>query len=106
NRFVKEGGVWKIREMRRFVLMKTDIFQGWGKNRIVEAAPSGANAPDAPVPPADATAPGLAMPAFLGAHPVTGKTVKAAGSAKVVANNVLTGAIAKGKPAAVSLDEA
>ena len=34
NRFVNEGGIWKIREMRRFPLMKTDIFQGWGKNRI------------------------------------------------------------------------
>ncbi len=66
NRFVKEDGVWKIREMRRFVLMKTDIFQGWGKNRIVEAAPTGANKPDAAVPAADARRPGLAMPAFLG----------------------------------------
>ena len=36
-------------------------------------------------PTADAAAPGLAMPAFLGVHPVTGKTVKAAGSAKMVA---------------------
>ena len=106
NRFVKEGGVWKIREMRRFVLMKTDVFQGWGKNRIVEPAPSGANAPDAPTPSADATAPGLAMPAFLGRHPVTGKTVKAAGKARMVASSALTGTIAKAKPAAVSLDEA
>ncbi len=29
NRFVKEDGAWKIREMRRVVVMKTDIFQGW-----------------------------------------------------------------------------
>lgn len=94
NRFVREDGVWKIREMRRFVLMKTDIFQGWGRSRIVDAAPSGANAPDAPVPRDDVAAPGLAMPAFLGMHPVTGKPVKAAGSAKLVAKNVLTGAIA------------
>jgi hypothetical protein len=36
NRFVNEGGVWKIREMRRFPLMKTDIFLGWGKSRIVD----------------------------------------------------------------------
>src|SRR6185369_6362128 len=72
NRFVKEDGVWKIREMRRFVQMKTDIFQGWGKNRIVEAAPTGANKPDAPVPAGDAVGAGLAVPAFLGVHPVTG----------------------------------
>ena len=48
NRFVKEDGVWKIREMRRFVQMKTDIFLGWGKSRIVDPVPTGANAPDAP----------------------------------------------------------
>jgi hypothetical protein len=100
NRFVKEDGVWKIREMRRFVMMKTDIFQGWGKSRIVDPVPGGENAPDAPIPAADAAAAGLAMPAFLGRHPVTGRVVKSAGSAKLVANNVLTGAIARNKPAA------
>jgi hypothetical protein len=106
NRFVKENGVWKIREMRRFVVMKTDIFQGWAKNRIVDAAPTGANAPDVPVPAADAVTAGLAMPSFLGVHPVTGKAVKPAGSAKQVAVKALTSAIAPGKPAAVTLEEA
>lgn len=86
NRFVRENGVWKIREMRRFVLVKTDIFQGWGKNRMVE---------------------GLVMPAFPGAHPVTGRTVKAAGSAKLAAKDALTGKIAPGKTAApITLAEA
>jgi hypothetical protein len=106
NRFVKESGVWKIREMRRFVIMKTDIFLGWGKSRIVEPVPAGAHAPDAPVPDTDATAPGLAMPAFLGNHPVTGREIKAAGSAKIVATKPLTGAIARGKPAPITLEEA
>ena len=107
TRFVKEGGAWKIRELRRFVLMKTDIFQGWGKSRIVEPAPTGPNAPDAPVPAADAVAAQpLAMPPFLGVHPVTGKAVKSAGSAKWVATKVLTGSIERGKVAAVSLAEA
>ena len=106
NRFVKDGGVWKIREMRRFPLMKTDIFQGWGRDRIADPVPGGANAPDAPVPAEDAAAPGLAVPAFLGVHPVTGKPVVAAGSAKTVAAKPLTGAIAPGKPAPVTLDEA
>ncbi len=104
NRFVKEDGVWKIREMRRFVQMKTDIFLGWGRSRIVEPVPTGANAPDARA--ADAVAPGLAMPAFLGVHPVTGKAVKPAGSAKAVATRVLTGTIASGKTASVTLPEA
>jgi len=45
NRFVKEDGVWKFRELRRFVLMKTDIFLGWGKSRIVDPVPTGTLAP-------------------------------------------------------------
>src|SRR5690606_19935634 len=79
NRFVKENGVWKIREMRRFVQMKTDVFRGWGASRLVDPAPTGAHAPDAPVPAADAAPAGLAMPAFLRRHPVTGRAVRAAG---------------------------
>ena len=85
NRFVKEGGMWKVREMRRFPLMKTDVFQGWGKNRIVA---------------------GVDMPAFLGAHPVTGKQILAAGDARLVAASALTGAIAAGNPVSITLGEA
>lgn len=85
NRFVNDGGVWKIREMRRFPLMKTDIFQGWGKSRIIA---------------------GVDMPAFLGTHPVTGKQVQPAGSATVVAASALTAAIAPGKPSTITLEEA
>lgn len=106
NRFVKENGVWKLRELRRFPLMKTDIFQGWGKSRIVDPVPTGAGAPDAAVPTADAAAPGLAVPAFIAAHPVTGKPVAAAGNAKTVATAALTGAIAPGPVKLVGLDEA
>jgi hypothetical protein len=84
NRFVNDGGVWKIREMRRFPLMKTDIFQGWGKSRIVA---------------------GVDMPAFLGAHPVTGQRVQPAGEAKAVATSALTPSIAPGKPAPMTLEE-
>jgi hypothetical protein len=65
--------------------VKTDIFLGWGM---------------------EGTEWGLAMPPFPGVHPVTGKAVKAAGSAKPVATSALTPAIAAGKPAAITLDEA
>ncbi len=106
TRFVKEAGVWKIRELRRFVQMKTDIFQGWGRNRIIEAAPGGANAPDVAAPASAAAAPGLAMPAFITVHPVTGKTVKPAGSAKLAAKQPLTAAIPAGRATPVTLDEA
>jgi len=85
NRFVKEGGVWKVRELRRFPLMKADVFEGWGKSRIVA---------------------GVEMPAFLGPHPVTGKQVLPAGDARMVAASALTGAIAKSEAASVTLAEA
>jgi hypothetical protein len=106
NRFVKEDGVWKIRELRRVVLMKTDIFQGWGLSRIVDPVPVGANAPDAPLAEADTAAPGLAMLAFAEPHPVTGKAIAPAGSAKEVAGNNLTGPIAGGEAAPVTIEEA
>jgi hypothetical protein len=100
NRFVKEDGTWKIREMRRYPLMKTDIFLGWGQSHIVDPVPTGANAPDAPSPTA------LVMPAFAAVHPVTGKAIKAAGSLKLVATSPLTAAIAPGKPTPITLEEA
>ena len=107
NRFVKENGVWKIREMRRFPVMKTDIFKGWGKDRFADPAPTGAYAPDAPLPAADAVNVALAVPAFIAPNPVTGKTVAAAaGAGRAVAAMPLTGAIATGSTAPVTLDEA
>ena len=106
NRFVKENGAWKIREMRRFPIMKTDVFQGWGKNRIADPAPTGAAAPDSAVPAADAAGPGVAMPAFLAPNPVTGKIVEPAGSARLVAAAPLTGTITGTAPAPISLSEA
>jgi hypothetical protein len=99
NRFVREDGVWKIREMRRFPLFKADYDQGWGKSRIVDPAAAGA---DAPAPAAD----GLTMPAFFQKHPVTGKVIAPAGALRLVAAKPLTGAIAAGKPAPVDLAEA
>jgi hypothetical protein len=103
NRFVKEAGVWKLRELRRFPQVKADVLQGWGKSRIVDAVPTGAARPDAPT--AQAVKAGLALPAFLRVHPVTGKRVVAAGDARMVAGSALTGAIAAGKPAPANAAE-
>ena len=36
NRFVKEDGVWKVREMRVFPVFRSTYSEGWGKSRIVE----------------------------------------------------------------------
>jgi hypothetical protein len=106
NRFVRENGVWKLRELRRFPIMKADTFKGWGTGRIVDPVPTGAGKPNAPLPAGDGVDPRLAMPAFLGVHPVTRKPVVAAGAAKPVAAAALTGAIAPSQFAAVDLAEA
>jgi hypothetical protein len=70
NRFVKQDGVWKVREMRVFPLMKTDYTLGWGKSRSTPPVPTAALAPNRPVPASDAGR--NIIPAFL-PHPVTGK---------------------------------
>lgn len=106
NRFVKQGGAWKLAEVRRFPQMKTDIFQGWGKSRIVDPAPTGANRPDRPLPQADIAQAGLAMPAFIAPHPVTGKPIVAAGDARIVAARALTAASTPARLAVVALPEA
>jgi hypothetical protein len=86
NRFVKQDGVWKVREMRVFPLLKTDYYQGWGKSRIVDPAPAKEFAPNRPVPAADAG--DNLIPAFL-PHPVTGREVSYPSGAKVVAKDRL-----------------
>ena len=93
NRFVKEDGLWKVREMRVFPLFKADYSQGWGKSRIVEKL-SGAFAPDKKLPAADAGEQGLLIPAFVSTHPVTGKPITAPKGMKLVATQALTGPIA------------
>jgi hypothetical protein len=106
NRYVKEGGIWKIREMRRFPLFKSDYFLGWGKSRIADPVPTGAGAPDMSISAADAAPAGMAMPAFLQRHPVSGKPVAAPPEVRLVAGTALTGAIAPAKPKPISLAEA
>ena len=99
NRFVKQDGVWKIREMRVFPLFKTDYYQGWGKSRIVDPAPAKEFAPDRPVPAADAG--NDPVPAFL-PNPVTGKEVSYPSGAKVVAKDRLLPPLPARAPAAPS----
>jgi hypothetical protein len=103
NRFVKENGIWKVREMRVFPIFRADYSKGWGKDRIIETAQKGALAPDRPLPAADAGAQDRLVPAFVSNHPVTGKAVGAPAGMKLVATKPLTAAIARPaarKPAA------
>jgi hypothetical protein len=103
NRFVKEDGLWKVREVRVFPLFRSEYSAGWGRSRIVETAQTGALAPDQALPKADAGTQDQIIPDFVSVHPVTGKAVKAPAGMKLVATRDLTGAIAvpaKGKTAA------
>jgi hypothetical protein len=57
NRFVREDGLWKIREMRITPVMDADYFKGWGDGALAGGRP--------------------AMPAMLDPNPVTGRPVAA-----------------------------
>ncbi len=73
NRFVKEDGLWKIREMRVTPVMKADYKTGWGQG----SAPGGVTP---------------AMPALLGPNPATGKPV-ATGRLAIAPARPLTGSV-------------
>lgn len=94
NRFVKEDGLWKLREMRVFPLFRADYYQGWGKSRLIETAQTGALAPDQALPAADAGAQDRLIPAFVSAHPVSGQPVAAPQGMQLVATQPLTPSIA------------
>ena len=94
NRFVKEDGLWKVREMRVFPIFRAEYSLGWGKSRIIETAQAGALAPDLPLPAADAGAQDRIIPAFVSTHPVTGKPLAAPAGMLLVATQPLTDAIA------------
>ncbi|MES2627037.1 MAG: nuclear transport factor 2 family protein [Pseudomonadota bacterium] len=94
NRFVKEDGLWKVREMRVFPVLRSEYSKGWGKSRIIETAQTGALAPDMPLPAADAGDQDRLVPAFVSTHPVTGKPITAPTGMKMVATEPLTDAIA------------
>ncbi|WP_375201511.1 nuclear transport factor 2 family protein [Hyphococcus sp.] len=73
NRFVKEDGVWKFKELRIYPVMKADYATGWGEGGVL-----GLVSPE--------------LPAFVGPNPATGDPVSLGGY-EVVAGENLTGAI-------------
>lgn len=99
NRYVKQDGIWRIREMRIFPIMKTDYYQGWAKSAVMDPPPAEAHAPDRAVPDADRMTPG-AIPVFFSPNPVTGKAVSLPGGAKTVgADRLLPPPAAEREPA-------
>ena len=93
NRFVKEDGLWKVREMRVFPLFKADYSEGWGESRLAETL-TGALKPARPLPSEDRVEQDRAVPAFVSVHPVTGKPIAAPAGQRLVAARALTGEIA------------
>lgn len=98
NLFVKEGGVWKVREMRIYPLFRSDYHSGWGKSRLTEAVPTGALAPDHGVPQADSGNADTVIPAFHAPNPVTRQAVVLPAGRKSIAESTLL----KPLPAATS----
>lgn len=93
NRFVKESGIWKVREMRIFPVLRSDYHEGWGKSHLAEAVPTGAQTPDHPVPAADRGGPDAVIPAFHAVNPVTRRPVGLPPGKQFVATRPLTGPI-------------
>ena len=85
NRFIREDGLWKIREMRITPVMDADYATGWGDGALGRAKPP--------------------MPAMLGPNPVTGRPVAVTGFA-LAAQEPLTGSAPEGsRPLTSDLSE-
>jgi hypothetical protein len=102
NRFVKEGGLWKLREVRVFPHLRADYAQGWGKSRQVAPDPGPAFAPDVREAAPDAEQQAHVIAAFLGPNPASGAPVAIPAGYRTAAMSPLTGAIAAPAEAAAS----
>ena len=104
NRFVKEDGLWKVREVRVFPRFRADYSQGWGKSRIIETAQKGALSPDSALPAMDAGQQDRLIPAFVSVHPVTGKPMTPPPGMKLVATVPLTDAVVRPSARIITAD--
>jgi hypothetical protein len=82
NRFIKEDGLWKLKELRLYPIMRADYSVGWGSNGVLKQA-------------------NTSLPAFLGVNPAMNQPVNTKGL-RVLGASSLTGAIAASKHPAAS----
>ncbi len=94
GRFVKQGGIWRIREMRTFPVMNTDYYQGFNKSRLAAPTPPADARPDRGSPDAAAVKAGGAVADIFYTHPVTGRPTAYPAGVKVVGRTRLTPALA------------
>ena len=81
NSYVKEGGIWKIRELNYNMLWQANYEQGWAHSGVHLAPltmtwPEDPKGPDELLPEVPATWPDTRIVPFHYAHPVTGKEIK------------------------------
>jgi hypothetical protein len=94
NRYVKQDGIWRIREMRLFPTMKSDYYLGWGKSRIVDPAPSADHRPSRAA--SDGGARQGAILAFADPNPASRSVVRYPSGATIVGKGALLSTVAQG----------
>ena len=75
NRYIKQDGIWRIREMRIFPRMKADYDKGWAASSVVDPPPSDASAPDLPSPSERSPQHSRAIPVFSFPNPGDGTQI-------------------------------
>ncbi|HTN13393.1 MAG TPA: nuclear transport factor 2 family protein [Sphingomonadaceae bacterium] len=76
NKYVKEGGVWKISSLHFYPTALTDYDLGFMKSTLPMEGMSALFPPDRPPTEVYRTLPGNYIPPFSFDHPVTGKSLK------------------------------
>jgi len=84
NEYVKEGGAWKISKLHFYVTALADYSQMWNKGPIPMPVASAVLPPDRPPTEIYRSLPGVYLPPFRYAHPVTGQPIDAHAPADTV----------------------
>ncbi|RYG88806.1 nuclear transport factor 2 family protein, partial [bacterium] len=82
NRFVKEGGAWKLAAVRYYPRFATDYDLGWARDVRPVAQRSSTRPPDRPSPQRWDLYPASALAGFHFANPATGKPVRVRGTVR------------------------
>ena len=75
NRYIREGGTWKIAELHFYLTGLTDYDLGWTRSAIPMDGPSTLFPPDEPPSVAYRAYPSNYIPPFSYRHPVTGEEI-------------------------------
>lgn len=76
NTYVKERGVWKIKDLHFYPTAFTDYDRGWARSLLPMEGQSALFPPDRPPTAVYRTMPGNYIPPFSYDHPVTGASLK------------------------------